>query len=182
MRPHTWITIGMCMVILCVSVFPRRIEQFDSDEIDFYTTFNDSIEIVTYRDIPLYLKKDIQHNLHTQWSNYPYDESHISTVWSKPNVFLVLVEKNRLVGTMGVIISSKTPYISNLFITKPYRKQGLASKLLTHVESKLQQKGFHNVMLSCYEELLPYYMQKKYTIHEKQNINKKINYVMMKQL
>lgn len=186
MRLQHICVIVVCTLILCISSVVRASrsaqEPFQQRDVDFYTTLNGSIEVLTYRDILPYLKKQVQTHLHTQWSSQPYDEAHISTVWAKPHVFLVLVENNNLVGTMGITLSNR-PYISNLYIVESYRRKGLASTLLAHVERTLKDHGYTVSTLACYEELLQYYAQKNYTIDQTYRLqNGVINYVMIKHL
>lgn len=83
--------------------------------------------------------------------------------------FYVMLEQGDIIASYALltndIISRQDlmPWFACLFVNEPYRKQGIAEKLLQHGLDESKQKGFNTLYLST--DLMDFYEKKGWHFH-----------------
>ena len=77
--------------------------------------------------------------------------------WNNSDILYVLYDENNFIGCVAIDRKNFFPFISQLLISKKYRKMGYGKYLLEIGEKYSQMLGFYESKLWCDENLLDYY-------------------------
>ena len=92
---------------------------------------------------------------------YRLEESIFSIPWSKTSfensikgkdtLFIVAEKEEKIVGYLGMYLFSQEADISNVAVSKEYRRQHIANQLLEYILTQAKARGVKNVTLEVRE-------------------------------
>ena len=81
------------------------------------------------------------------WSKTSFE----SSIKGKDTLFIVAEKEERIVGYLGMYIFSEEADISNVAVSKEYRRQHIANRLLEYIFVQAKARGVKNVTLEVRE-------------------------------
>lgn len=81
------------------------------------------------------------------WSENSFSES----LEQKNSIFLVAIEDDEIIGYLGCYKIFNEADITNIAVSKPHKKKGVATKLLEDLITKLKEKDVNSIFLEVRE-------------------------------
>ena len=69
------------------------------------------------------------------------------------DVFFVAEDKEKIIGTVGLVKEEKDFALTRLYVGKSYRRKGVAKKLCDKIENFCQNRGIKKIILSTTTEM-----------------------------
>jgi GNAT superfamily N-acetyltransferase len=136
------------------------------------------LKIINFKEAPADLRFDTVKSLYDQWENeyekYSriYDEDDLEKFLDSQYAVFIFVEDiaiPKMVGTITISNDNGQPnlgyksfWISNLLVSRHYRKQNVGSTILGYAEKFLQEIRITYVSLTCLDNLCDFYKKRNY--------------------
>ena len=149
----------------------ERTNYLENGYIAPYYLKTDEFEILPYEKIDKKLRLILLELLNIEFAPIIYNEQYIRFNWNKTDIFYVITKPNQqeLIGCIAIYNKNYTPFISNLFIINEYRNKGYSTILLEYAYNFIKMLGFNKVRLWCNDNLIDFYIKKKWIFENKMN-------------
>lgn len=91
------------------------------------------------------LPKEVEEKMYRDLEEYEY--SHGVDVNYKKFSLILRNEKKEVVGALNAFTAFSEVYIDDMWVYKPFRRQGYGKKLIQTLENHFKGKGFNNINL-----------------------------------
>lgn len=141
-----------------------------------------NFSIIPFHKASVALQDSIVSKLHGL--NPDITRDYVIDNWRGSDVFYVMAtgdgDGGSVIGSVAVDRKNFEPFISHLYVDRPYRKKGYGERLLDHAIEYATQFKFENVKLWCDIDMIPYY--RKHGWIEGDELKEKSLWIMTKSL
>ena len=162
----TFIVLGIVIASILSFIFLRHKfwtrEKFQEGPDSYIIESTANYDVKPYKECSDIVKKDVAKYLADEWkieTGIDYTEHFIEKTWKFPDALYVMTnKKGEFIGCSSVDHKyMKYPFISHIYVKKPYRKMGYGEKLFDVVLRHSKSVGHEKVYGFCKDELVPYY-------------------------
>ena len=136
-------------------------ERFQATPETYITEKRKEYTIIPFKDVKPDAKLQVINYLNDEWkkdTGITYTEEFVNNTWKFPDALYVMTDKDDdFIGCSGIDRYMSYPFISHIYVKKPYRKKGIGAKLFDVVVQHAKSVGYKTVHGWCKDELVPYY-------------------------
>ncbi len=156
--------IGLLLIFLIgigLKYLMFSVERFKEGPDSYVSESSKDYDIQPYKDLIPEVKKDVIEHFQNEWgkTGVKYTEQFMENTWKYPDALYVMTnKKGEFIGSAGIDHKYMTyPFISHIYVKKPYRKKGYGEKLFEVVQKHAKKVGHKKVNGWCEDDLVNYY-------------------------